>query len=169
MHAMKSPRFDFLRWSAALALAAFALLPDARGAGTNVVTNASPASAKTNAPATNSAPAELPVPPAVFDLAMTPTKDPFFPLSTRHPSPLVTNEVPTFSASNFKLGGLSGSSKVRLALINNRTLAEGEKAEITTPSGKIKIRCVEIKENSVVIRAESMPDTIEVFLRKAAQ
>ncbi len=150
----------------ATALLCFALVPGARGANTNSI----PGAKATNsvAAATNLAPAELPVPRSVFDLAAKPTKDPFFPLSLRQPVPTATNAL-AFSASSFVLKGLSGSVGNRLALINNRTLAPGENAEITTPAGKIKIHCVEIRESSVIIRAASQSEPIEIFLRKAAQ
>ena len=133
-------------------------------------TNAA-AAAATNAigTATNLGPVEVPIPAAVFDLSAKPTKDPFFPLSLRQPVQIATNATPTFSASVFNLKGLSGSSGHRLALINNRTVAAGEDAEITTSAGKVKIQCVEIKESSVIIRAESQTDPLEVFLRKSAQ
>ena len=53
---------------------------------------------------------------------------------------------------------------------SNRTLAVGETTEeLTTATGKFKIRVVEIKEKSVVIRADGQPESIEVFLRKGAQ
>jgi hypothetical protein len=147
----------------------------ARAGGTST-TNTPPA-LKTNSvgtvtnsagTATNLGPVELPVPLAVFDLTIKPTKDPFFPLSLRQPVQ-ATNAAPAFSAASFNLKGLSGSSGHRLALINNRTVAAGEDAEITTTSGKIKIQCLEIKESSVIIRAESQTDPLEVFLRKTAQ
>ncbi len=152
-----------------------ALLSAAHGA-----TNPVPSAAKTNASVahsgtnsatagTNAAPVELPIPLAVFDVASKPTHDPFFPLSLRKPVADTTNAAPAFSASAFTLKGLSGSTGRRLALINNRTIASGENAEITTPSGKIKIRCLEVKESSVVIRAESQSEPVEIFLRKNAQ
>ena len=152
------------------------LLPAARAATTNLVpatskTNMAGAHSSTNSATsgTNAAPVELPIPSAMFDVTNKPTHDPFFPLSLRQPVPDATNAAPAFSAAAFTLKGLSGAAGSRLALINNRTIAPGENAEITTPSGKIKVYCVEIKESSVVIRAESQADPVEIFLRKNAQ
>ncbi|MDB6066787.1 MAG: hypothetical protein JWR26_2995 [Pedosphaera sp.] len=123
----------------------------------------------TKAPAaTNSAPPEVSIPLSIFNLTNGVVKDPFFPLSIRQ-AVKSTNAAPAFSASSFVLKGLSGSSDRRLALINNRTLAAGEYAEITTSAGKIKIRCVEIRDSSVLIRTDAQSETIEVFLSKNAQ
>jgi hypothetical protein len=132
-------------------------------------TNSAASATNSVTTATNLGPVEVPIPAAVFDLAAKPTKDPFFPLSLRQPIQQATNATPAFSAAVFNLKGLSGSPGHRLALINNRTVAAGEDAEITTASGKVKIQCVEIKESSVIIRAESQTDPLEVFLRKSAQ
>ena len=118
------------------------------------------------AAATNSAPAELPVPESIFNLAAQTTKDPFFPLSTRQPAGVTNNAAPAFSVSEFVLKGLSGSAHNRLALINNRTFAVGDTNTITTPSGKINVRCMKIKENSVILRADPQHETTEIFLRK---
>lgn len=117
---------------------------------------------------TNSVPEELPIPQSVFDLTIQPTKDPFFPMSQRQPVP-VKNAAPAFSPSSFVLKGLSGPADHRLALVNNRTVAAGEDAEVTTPTGRVKIHCVRIKETSVVLRVASQSETVEVALRKGAQ
>jgi hypothetical protein len=148
---------------AAAGLLFFVIVAGARGASTNA-----PATGKGAVTGTNAAPTELTVPKSVFELTATPTKDPFFPLSMRQPVPTATN-VMAFSASSFTLKGLSGSPGHRLALINNRTMADGETTEISTPSGKVKIHCIKIKDASVVIRASTQADPIEIFLRKAAQ
>lgn len=122
--------------------------------------------------ATNAAPVELPVPVATFDLTNKVVKDPFFPSTLRTPVPVLvaaTNSV-AVSAACFVLKALSGTSDQRLALINNRTLAVGESAEVTTAQcGKVKIVCLQIKESSVVIRIGSQADPVEVALPKSAR
>jgi hypothetical protein len=158
---MKPFRLISLGWTAAAVALFLTVAAGARGANATNVTGKAGA-------VTNAAPAELPVPKSVFDLTAVPSKDPFFPLSVRQPVPTATNTL-AFSASSFLLKGLSGSSGRRLALINNRTLADGETTEITTAAGKVKIHCVQIKESSVIIRADNQSETIEVFLRKSAQ
>ena len=112
---------------------------------------------------TNVVAAEAPVPLAVFDLTNGAPKDPFFPLSTRLSNLLATNAAPVaFTLSSFHLKGLSGTSSQRLALINNRTVAAGEEAEVTTDAGKVKIHCVQVKEASVIIRVENQLETLEL-------
>lgn len=118
---------------------------------------------------TNEVSDELPIPLSVFDVSLKPTKDPFFPLSTRQPFPkAVTNAPPSVTASSFVLKGVDWSSHP-LALLNNRTVAAGEDAEVTTISGKVKVRCLEIKPTSIILLIKSQSEPLEIFLRKAAQ
>ncbi len=51
------------------------------------------------------------------------------------------------------LKGVSGPPDHRLAIINNRTFAVGDAQDLVTPQGRIHIRCVEIKDGSVVIES----------------
>ncbi len=128
-------------------------------------TNGKPGS---TAVATNSAPPEVAIPQAVFDYGAKGVKDPFFPLSTRSPHLQVASTTePAINGSTFKLKGLSGSADSPLALINNRTVAPGETALVTTASGRYKIHCLEIKKISVIIRVEGQFEPIEVFLPKS--
>jgi hypothetical protein len=82
-------------------------------------------------------------------------RDPFFPNSTllwgaasKSPKQTLAPE-----ASLLVLQGLSGTAGRKLAIISNRTLAEGEETEVNTPGGRIRFRCVEIKSDSVIIEA----------------
>jgi hypothetical protein len=153
----------------ALALtASFGMLHAVFAANTVAKTSkGSPAPAPTNA-----APVELPVPLATFDLTNKIVKDPFFPLTIRTPVPIAvtsSNQL-AVSAACFVLKALSGTSDQRLALINNRTVAVGESAEVTTAQcGKVKIVCLQIKESSVIIRIGAQPDPVEVALPKSAR
>lgn len=139
----------------------------------SVFAGGSPAAkAKTDAAtSTNFMIVEVPVPVAVFDLTNKIVKDPFFPNTQRVPIPLpVVHASVAISSSCFVLKALSGTPDQRLALINNRTLAQGESAEVTTSQcGKIKITCLEIKEASVMIHAGSQAAPIEVFLPRSAR
>jgi hypothetical protein len=151
---MKLPRFSPLGFPAYVAAGLFAL---STGMGAAPVKTDSPAATGTNA-----APQELLIPLSVFDLTNSPVKDPFFPLSTRAAFVAAATNAPAISAASFQLKGLSGTANQRLALINNRTLASGEFAEVTTSAGRIKIQCLEIRESSVLIRTESQTDPIEL-------
>jgi hypothetical protein len=94
------------------------------------------------------------VPRSVFVVPKTPNegRDPFFPTSAR-PYEVKTQAVQTHFAdiSSLVLKGVSGPLDHRLAIINNRTLAVGDEQDITTSQGRLHIRCVEIKNNSVVL------------------
>jgi len=155
---MKTSSFLILR-AAAVAAASLALAIQVQAEPSPV----SPAG-------TNSLVSEPPGPPAVFDLTNGPVKDPFFPLSTRLSDLQVTNVAPVaYTVASFQLKGLSGTSNQRLALINNRTLATGEDAEVTTASGKVKIHCVQIKVDSVIIRVENQSETLELRFTDTAR
>jgi hypothetical protein len=151
-------------------LLAYAALPSASGAGTiNVKTNAPGAKGIS----TNPEPAALPVPVSVFDLTANPTKDPFFPNSTRSPFPKNQPKTPIgVSLTSFHLGGMSGPPESRLAIVNHRTMGLGETTEVPIPlGGKVTIRIVQFKEDSVIIRVVTppQPDLIELSLSKRAQ
>ncbi len=162
---MKFFRFLPVCLQASLIMGCLGFLAGAHGANTKP--NAKPASPSST---TNSVPLEVPIPQSVFEFDGKGVKDPFFPLSTR--SPHLTTQatiVPAFRVDYFKLKGMSGSAENSLALINNRTMAAGETAEVTTPAGKSKVHCLEIKKSSVIIRVEGQFEPIEVFLPKSDQ
>jgi len=119
----------------------------------------------TNAPAsptpapTNALPAQLEIPKSVFIIPATPLegKDPFFPLSMRPFTTVVvrTNPQPTVAVTvtvDLKLNGISGTAARRLAIINNRTFEANEEGAVSTPSGPVRIRCLEIKDDSVLVQ-----------------
>jgi hypothetical protein len=80
-------------------------------------------------------------------------RDPFYPNSLR-PFDTVTAARPhTGDMSSLVLKGISGPPDHRLVIINSHTLGVGDEENIVTPQGPIHIRCVEIKERSVVIES----------------
>jgi hypothetical protein len=80
-------------------------------------------------------------------------RDPFFPTSDRlwRVTTVKLPPRPNTPAVSLVLNGLSGTADHRLAMINGRTFAEGESNEVTTAGTRVLIRCIEIKESSVVI------------------
>jgi hypothetical protein len=79
--------------------------------------------------------------------------DPFFPNSTR-PYEIVSAARPhSADMSSLVLRGISGPPNHRLAIINSHTFGAGDEANLATPQGPIHIRCIEVKENSVVIES----------------
>ena len=53
-----------------------------------------------------------------------------------------------------KLGGITVGGKVPLAVINGKTLSEGESATIAVKPGTLTIKCLKIEKNSVLIAVD---------------
>lgn len=63
------------------------------------------------------------------------------------------------------LKGISGASNRRFAIINDRTFAAGEESEVIIPGGgRIRIRCVEIRDNLAIVTIGRTGDRIELKL-----
>jgi hypothetical protein len=139
-----------------LALAATLLAAAFASLAAQTHTNAPAASS----PAPTNAPPSLPaIPQSVFIIPATPQegKDPFFPLSMRPFTTTVvrTNLQPTVAVAvtvDLKLNGISGTAARRLAIINNRTFEANEEGVVSTTSGPVRIRCLEIKDDSVLVQ-----------------
>jgi hypothetical protein len=58
--------------------------------------------------------------------------------------------------SEIKLSGLSGAPGRRLALINGTTLGQGETASVKLADRRVNVRCLEIREKSVLIKIEGV-------------
>ena len=119
-------------------------------------TKAKPAKAAAPAP-TNVPPALVEIPKSVFDVPANPQegKDPFFPLSTRlfaSPVAKTNGQAAPKLVVDLKLKGFSGTADHPLAIINNRTFGIDEEGSVSTAAGRVTIRCVEIKPDSVVVQ-----------------
>jgi hypothetical protein len=94
-------------------------------------------------------------------------KDPFFPASSRRPKIMVKpsdNEPPRPTVPDFVvLKGISTFQGKKLAIINNYTVGEGEEVSLKTGGQPLRIKCVEIKEKSVVVSVSGA--TKEILLR----
>lgn len=92
---------------------------------------------------------------SVFTDSRTFGRDPFFPKSSRRnampavPTPFVPKEGEL--PPGMVLKGLSGTKEKPLAIINNRTFAEGEEAEVRVLNQLYRLKVIEIKERSVMI------------------
>jgi hypothetical protein len=98
----------------------------------------------------------MPVPRSVFNQPASPKegRDPFFPSSTRpYQSAVVPGVHAVGDVGDLVMQGLSGAPGHRLAIINNVTFGVGDDAEVLTSQGRIRIHCLEINGNSVVIDA----------------
>ncbi len=66
---------------------------------------------------------------------------------------------------DIKLSGLGGTPPRRLAMINGKTLAEGESTIVRVAAREVPIRCVRIKERSALVTIGDMSETRELLLR----
>jgi hypothetical protein len=90
---------------------------------------------------------------SVFVLPMSTEEghDPFFPNSSR-PYQIAAASNQQGNVTSLVLKGFSGSANHRLVIINNHTFAVGDEGDVITSDGRVHLRCIEIKTNSVVIR-----------------
>ncbi len=61
------------------------------------------------------------------------------------------------------LNGISGGQGNRLAIINGQTLAVGESARIRLAQSEVKVRCEEIRKDSVVVTVDGKPERKELY------
>lgn len=116
------------------------------------------------------------IPKSVFVNNPEVGKDPFFPYSTRRKDTMpravvaapTTNAAPAPSIQvDLKLKGIAGTKEQRLALINSVTMAQGETADIKCAGGQVvKVRCREIRDNSVLVEIVALGEVRELKLRE---
>jgi len=107
-----------------------------------------------------------PVPKSVFIIPTSSAdgRDPFFPNSTRAPGsaqpdrPAHVDAIP----SPFVLNGVNMLPGSRTAIINGRTIAEGETANIPTATGDVAVHLLEFKNNAVVIQFGSQTNELHM-------
>ena len=81
-------------------------------------------------------------------------RDPFFPESTRMYVVAVTNTQVRLPTAELVLKILSGTPASPLASINNHTFGVGEEADVLTPTGRVRVRCLEINLNDEAVLVE---------------
>ena len=123
----------------------------------------------TNAPSAAKAslqePAQEPViPRSIFEAPKTSKegRDPFFPNSTRLSGTVLVKTNPGPAAVNLVLKALSGTAAQRLATINNVTFAAGEENDVIAGTSKVRVRVIEIKEDSVIIEVGGARRTLRM-------
>lgn len=98
-------------------------------------------------------------------------KDPFFPKTDRFQKKKVEapdEGPPKVTFPDVSLRGISFTDGKKLAILNNSTVGEGEEFSLKgTDSKAVKVKCVTIKEKSVLVSAHG--ETKEIFLRAALQ
>ena len=109
------------------------------------------------------------IPQSVFTIPASAAegRDPFYPNAHYLGGGEVKHAPVSTEADILELKGVSGSAGHRLAMISaagtNRTLAVGEEAQFHTSTGPMRVRCVEIKGESVVVEVDG--DRRELHLR----
>ena len=93
------------------------------------------------------------MPQSVFVMPSSPKdgRDPFFPDSLRPYQTAAAAHPKAANMASLKVLGFSGDVPNRFVIINNHTFAAGDEGDVTTPTGRIHLRCIEVKTNSVVI------------------
>lgn len=96
------------------------------------------------------------IPQSVFTIPSVPGQahDPFFPsrvIQAEAAKPQASTNSHPSSVGCLVLKGLSGTPANPLAMINGRTMARGEDAEINTECGRLLVHCVDISTNSAIV------------------
>ena len=113
---------------------------------------------------------KIAIPRSEFAIPTSPTegRDPFFPDSMRLFASLPKHGVDKNGGKQsstvlLSLKAISASGNRRVASINNRPFETGEEGELSFGSTRVRIRCVEIREDSVIIELDGQ--TQELRLR----
>ena len=168
MNAFHTPIRRARMMAGAACFVAMALLPGCRKAPPPAPPKATPpAAAKTSAAApapTNDLTAYL----SVFDdLPPQQGKDPFYPTShRREPAAPIAVAAQAHVESTLVLKGIVGSVGRRIAVINNETMQQGEEASIRTPAGHVRVKCLEIGEDSVLVQVDGEPQPKKLVMQQ---
>lgn len=93
---------------------------------------------------------------------------------TRRSAPEPVREVPLFGGApagapvhytNLVLKNISGPKTHRFALVNNQTLSVGETARVKLGDSEVRIRCMEIRDRSVIVSVDGQQGSRELVLR----
>jgi len=160
----------FVRLSALCALAC----------GTLVLTGCGPqaapaAAAKPKADAAKTGPATVPTPiggdqfASVFETELQPPtgRDPFFPYSHRR-DPVIspTSTTPMIIDPSLELKTIIHGRAHSQAVINNSILEVGEEGAIRVPNGKVRVQCLEIGADYVLVRVQGDGEVKRLMMEK---
>jgi hypothetical protein len=96
-------------------------------------------------------------------------RDPFYPESKRFvaepsaPSKIVER---TPDLTSVKVLGISGTADHLMAIINNHTFAEGDEGDVLTSSGRVHLRCVAIRPDSVTVEIGGHSQNLKLDIKK---
>jgi thioredoxin-related protein len=60
---------------------------------------------------------------------------------------------------------ISGTKERRFAMLNNTTFAPGDTAKVKLQNGDVKVRCLEIRDKSVIVAVDGQTEPREIKLR----
>ncbi|TAK94666.1 MAG: hypothetical protein EPO07_16390 [Verrucomicrobia bacterium] len=110
---------------------------------------------KTAAASTNAAPVEAAIPRSVFVIptSLAEGRDPFFPHRTGFIVAAATGPgKPTATIpGDLVVKGISGTADRRFCLINDVNFGVGDELDVKTNSGKVRVLCLAIHEDTVTI------------------
>jgi hypothetical protein len=90
-------------------------------------------------------------------------KDPFFPNSTRRQQrAIVPDSKPVIGPASLVVLGITGTKDKPRALINNQDFLVGEEWRVKVPGGTSLVKCVEIRERSVVVTIQGGTEQFEI-------
>jgi hypothetical protein len=100
------------------------------------------------------------------DLPPSIGKDPFFPKSHRRDPSLPAEEVKARVDNTLVLKGIVGSVSRRIAVINDETMEMGEESSVRTPGGHVRLKCLEIGNDYVMVQVEGEPQTRKLVMEQ---
>ncbi len=86
-------------------------------------------------------------------------------VAVRESQPLPTMIAPTPVPDTLTLIGISGSGNRRLALINDRAFGSNESGKVRVGKTNVMVRCLEVREASVIIEVEGSPEKQTLSLK----
>lgn len=96
-------------------------------------------------------------------------KDPFFPNSQRRMAP---KTVPAEAGPEVRpdpvlvLKAVIRTSRHSQAVINNEIMEPGETAQVRVPNGKVKVKCLEIGKNYVIVQVEGEAESKRLMMEQ---
>jgi len=91
-------------------------------------------------------------------------RDPFFPESTRpYESAMVVKR--TVEVNAFSVKGISIENGHPMAIINNHTFAVGDEGDVLTPTGRVHLRCTDIRAGTVEIEVNGVKRELNIVTK----
>jgi hypothetical protein len=108
------------------------------------------------------APAKLEPIKSVFTIPASPKegRDPFFPESTRVYEVFAATTVHAVEITTLKVKGYSMINGQPMVIINNHAFMINDEGDVLTSSGRVHIRCLDIKPSNAIIEENGQIHTL---------